>query len=288
MLSGVRFPVAALATVLACHPSATVENTMPVANLQTYRTLALRVHSSAFAAQGQAMYLEQALLQKLQGKCAFQPVAANGGADIVLDLNVTQTGRGGGGWVSNSNKATLETLLVMTDGVNGELIGTARIHGESSGMIINNSNPENEAIDVVATTVTDLLAKSGCGGPRIARAAEPPPPPPPGPGSDTPPPPGPGSAAPPDESHRAQADALNEQGKEKLQLADMNGALALFQQANTMLPDARYQYNICVTYDALEQWDNATAACKKARSMNPEARLIPKIDHKLDLIAHHQ
>ena len=49
--------------IAACHPSATVENTMPIANLQSYRSLALRVHSTAFAAQGQAMQLESAVLE---------------------------------------------------------------------------------------------------------------------------------------------------------------------------------------------------------------------------------
>ncbi|HSD91211.1 MAG TPA: hypothetical protein VLB44_26995, partial [Kofleriaceae bacterium] len=50
---------------VACHPSATVEHTMPVANLQAYRTVALRVRSTAFASQGQATWLEQATINHL-------------------------------------------------------------------------------------------------------------------------------------------------------------------------------------------------------------------------------
>lgn len=276
--------------IAACHPSATVQNTMPVANLQSYRTVALRVRSTAFAAQGQAMFLENATLDKLQKQCGFERVgrADSGPADVVLDLNITNTGRGGGGFISNENQATIDTLLVLTDGVNGELLGTARIHGQSSGMIVNGAPPENEAVDIVAKTVADLLAKSGCKGPRIART-EPPPPPGPGSGSGStePTPPGPGSAA-PDESHRAEADELNKQGSEKLQRADLAGALATFQQANSLLPDARYEFNVCLTYEALEQWDNALAACRQARTMNPQAKLVAKIDHRLDLLAHHQ
>ncbi len=259
---------------------------MPVANLQSYRTVALSVKSTAFAAQGQAMSLEAAVLDKLHRQCGFEQIGRAGGAaaDVVLDLNITATGRGDGGLISNSSKATMETLLVLSDGQTGELLGTARIHGESSGMIINNAPPENEAIDVVAKSVADLLAKSGCSGPRVARV-EPPPAPDPKPGT------GSGSAGgppPPDESHRADAEKLNEAGKDKLRGADIQGALASFQQANAVLPDPRYQFNVCLAFEAGEQWDNATAACQKARGMNPEPKLVAKIDHHLDLLVHHQ
>jgi tetratricopeptide (TPR) repeat protein len=142
-------------------------------------------------------------------------------------------------------------------------------------------------MDAIAKAVVDVLGKSGCVGQRVARAAEPPPPPPNN-GSATPPPDGGSAAPPPDESHRADAEALNDQGKDKLQNADMQGALALFQQANQLLPDAKYAFNTCLAFEALEQWANAIAACKQARGMNPEARLVTKIDHRLDLLSHHQ
>src|SRR5262249_50276436 len=153
-------------------------------------------------------FLERSLLQRLQQMCGFEQVGRPGAtpADVVLDLNITQRGRGGKGWVRNANLATLETLLVLTDGQTRELLGTPRIHGESSGMIINNQTPEAEALDVVAKSIAELLAKSGCSGPRVARA-EPPPPPPPPPDSGS----GSGSAG-PDDSHRTEAEALNDQG----------------------------------------------------------------------------
>ena len=280
-----------------CHPSATVEHTMPVANLQTYRTVALRVQSTAFAAQGLAAYMETAVLTKLHEKCGFEHAGRPGGqpADVVLDLNITNHGRGGGGWMQNSSTATIDTLLVLTDGMNGELLGTARIHGKSSGMIINGAPPENEAIEVVAKTIADLLAKSGCSGPRLARAEPPPPPPNTGSGASS----GSaeqqgsgssgGSGTPPiDDKKRADAEALNEQGKEKLRTADIAGALVAFQQAVALVPDGRYQYNVCLTLEAQERWDDAIAACKSARGMTSDARLVAKIDHRLDLIAHHQ
>ena len=107
------------------------------------------------------------------------------------------------------------------------------------------------------------------------------------------PPPGPdaGSAtahSAPDETHRAEAEALNEQGKDKLRSADVSGAIAAFQQANALVPDARYEFNVCLALEAQEQWDNAVAACRQARAMNPQAKLATKIDRRLDLLQHRQ
>lgn len=251
---------------------------MPVANMQSFRSVALRVHSSAFAAQGQAMQLESSVLSKLHQACSFEQITGAQAVhpDLILDLNVTNTGRGGGGIISNSSTARLDTLLVISDGETGDLLGTARIHGESSGMIINNAPPENEAIDAVAKAVADMFVKSGCSGPRIAKA-EPPPPVPPTP-----------TDVKPDESHRAEAEKLNEDGKQKLFIADVPGAIAAFQQANALLPDARYEYNVCSALGAAEQWDNAILACKQARTMNPQPALVAKIDHKIDLLQHRQ
>jgi tetratricopeptide (TPR) repeat protein len=289
MLAGMRAPYLVVAALcLGCHPSASVERTMPVANLQTYRTVALRV-SAVPQAQGQAYYLESAVLDRLHGQCGFESVGRAGGqpADLYLDLNVTGAGRGGGGWITNANLATIDTLLVLTDGQNGELIGSARIHGQSSQMSINNNNPEQQAVDVIAKTIADMLAKSGCGGPRIARAAPPPPPP----VTHQNPPPATGSGSAPvavdTEAHRAEADKLNEDGKLKFRSADLQGAIALFQQANQLAPDAKYVYNTCLAYEALQQWDQAMATCKQARS-TAKPELQATIDHRLDLLSHHQ
>jgi hypothetical protein len=267
-----------LVVMAGCRPSATVESTMPVANLQSYRSVALRVKSTAFAAQGQARFLEASVIQKLRAQCGFEQIGQDPKSDVVIDLNITQSGRGAGGALINTNVATIDTLLVLSDGQDGELLGTLRIHGKSSGLIINNAPPENEAVEVVAKTVVDTLAKSGCGGPRIARVSKPPP-------VD----PGVGSAGPepaqPDEAKRAEAEALNTQGKEKLYGADTAGALAAFQQASALVPDARYEFNVCLTLVAQEQYPSAQQACQRARGLNPEPKLAAKIDQRLELLA---
>src|SRR5690606_11798794 len=80
----------AFVLLIACRPSASVERTMPVASLQSYRTVSLRVRSSTFASQGTAMMMESAVLGKLRERCGFEAVAAPGQpADVVLDLNIT-------------------------------------------------------------------------------------------------------------------------------------------------------------------------------------------------------
>ena len=110
----------ALALLLACRPTASVERTMPVANLQSYRSVALRVHSSTFASQGVAMMMEQSVVQKLRQACGFEAVgpAGTSPADVILDLNITNKSRGAG-W--KDNEVVIDTLLVLSDGVDGEL-----------------------------------------------------------------------------------------------------------------------------------------------------------------------
>jgi tetratricopeptide (TPR) repeat protein len=283
--------LAIAALLLSCKPSATVENTMPVANLQSYRSIALRAHTNAFASQGQAMMLEGSLTQRLRQKCGFEavgPINSTANPDVVLDLNITKVGRNTGGTFSNTNQAVVDVLVVLTDGRDKELLGTATIHGKSSGMIINNNNPETQAIEVVADTIATLLTKSGCSGPRIARID----PPPPDSGSNGPiPNTGSNSAnVPPpiDDATKQKAEALNEAGKEKLYGADLAGALALFQQAMGLVPDPRYEFNVCLTFGAQEQWDNAIAACRQARSMNPNEQLAQKIDRRLESLQKRQ
>ena len=150
---------------------------MPVANLQAYRTVGLRVQSTAFAAQGLGVYLETAVLDKLRQRCGFEQVARAGGApaDVLLDLNITNTARGGGGWVSNNNVATLDTLLVLSDGQNGELLGTARIRGKSSGAIALNELSRSRGTSGSAFSLivsdADVCMMNTCSSPALIPAS---------------------------------------------------------------------------------------------------------------------
>jgi tetratricopeptide (TPR) repeat protein len=273
----------ALLLLAACKPSATIQATSPVANLQSYQTVGVVVHTNQFASQGMAQMLEASVVGYLQQGCGFSSVGRLGNAkpDVKLDLTITSSRRGGDGVITNPNTAVVDTLVVLSDGQAGDLLGTMRIRGKSSGMIVNNNLPENQAIDVVAKTIGEVFIKSGCSGPRVAKAV---------PLPDNPLPPAdpnhPGPTI--DESKRPQAEQLNDQGKEKLYAADLAGALALFQQAAAVLPDAKYQFNVCLALGAQEQWDPALAACRQAKTMNPNAQLAEKIDRRIDLLQKRQ
>lgn len=266
--------------LVACHPSASVQNVTSVGNLQAVHSVGLRVHSSSFATQGVAMMMENAVAGHLKQQCSFEQIApaAQAPADLVLDINIVNSGRGTE-W--GGSQTTIDTLLVLSDG-EGDPLGTAKIRGRSSGSITGGGGQDSEAIEVIAKTIADMLAKSGCAGPRLAKAA-PDPVPDAGVGSGSAA--GPGA---PDESKRAEADALNDKGKDRLFNADSQGALGFFQQAEALLPDPKYQFNVCVALGALEQWDAATQACNQAKGMNPPPKLAAKIDQRLQGLAQHQ
>jgi hypothetical protein len=274
---------------------------MPVANLQSFQTVAVRVRARAPQLRGLAGGLKQQLEARLATQCTgFQEVPPNSqGVDIMVDLNVTAANRGGTGVIRNMSQENVETLLVLSDGSTGELLGTAHIHGQSSGLQQGGGSPEGEAVAVVAKAVADVLVTSGCVGTRtpkpvptvVADVTPPngsdsttPPPPGPGPGSGATPPP----ATAPDPTILAKAEALNDSGKDKLRSADVPGALADFQSANTTVADARYEFNVCLAFEAEQSWNDAIGACKQAQGMNPKAELVVKINARIDLLQHHQ
>lgn len=266
-----RAALALALLLVACKPTASVQRTTPITNLASYRTLALRVRATGSAPQELAPMLEQALTSRLAQVCQFDAVVpADSSADLVLDLNITSLVRGGTGYVRNEAQVETDTLMILSDGQDGQPMGTAAIRGKSSGTIINDAPQDKEAIEVTARTIGKLLATSGCTGPRVARVVTPP---------DT------GSAAAPpvvDESKRAEAEALNEQGKELLFAADLAGARAKFEQALQLVPDAKYQFNVCIALGAQERTAEAITACEKARTMAPPERLAAKIDQRLE------
>jgi len=268
----VRAALALALLLVACKPTASVQRTTPITNLASYRTLALRVRATGSAPQQLAGMLEQALTSRLAKVCQFDAVVpAGSSADLVLDLNITNLVRGGTGYVRNEAQVETDTLMILSDGQDGQPMGTAAIHGKSSGTVINNAPQENEAIEVTARTIGKLLATSGCTGPRVARVVTPP-----DSGTATEPPPV------VDESKRAEAEALNEQGKELLFAADVAGARASVGQALRWVPDGKYQFNGCRALGAQERTAEGITAGEKARTMNPPERLAAKIDQRLE------
>ncbi len=298
-----RLLSAALLVAVGCGPSAKVTRTTPVADLQSYGVVAVRADGNVSGDLVQQ--LESSTIQQLAQRCQFSAVlpAAQMGQnkpDLVLDLNLQRTFRGGTGFIKNQNKATVEVLAVLSDGVSDDLLGSAWIQGESSSVMVSGVSPEGQAVDAVAKKIAQVLGNSGCKGPRVARA-EPPPE-----NGDT------GSAGDTGDSGNAGdtgdsgnagdtgdsgnagdtgdaakkegAEALNDAGKAAFKKADMTTAAAKFQAAGDLYPDPRYDFNLCMTYEALKRYDEAIATCQKVIDKQPEQRLIDKAKDRIEII----
>lgn len=293
-----------------CGASAKVTRSTPVADLQTYRVAGIRAQGIP-QATGLVEQLGMSTVSSVMEKCQFDSVVLDGQAgaqpDLWIDLNLQKSFRGGTGIIQNENKATVEVLMVLSDGIDDELLGSAYITGESSSVAISGTSPEGSAVDAVAKVIGDLLGKSGCTGTRVARAPDPVEPPPGDDDDDTPPPsddddddvpppddddddmppgdddddddtPNPEAAA------KAAAEALNDEGKSLFKNGNVNGAVAKFEQAADTFPDPRYNYNLCVGYENLERYDEAAAQCQMVIDAKPEKRLIDKATNRLGII----
>ena len=268
-----------LALIAACAPQATVRKASPVADLKVYRKVLVRGQAGQMAAwQGEELANRTAA--QLQALCGFDAVftgAGDGGRDdfdLIVDLNILAAGRGGGGIIQNPNLAVVDVAMILSDGLNDELLGSAQIRGQSSAVLVNGANPEQQALAVVSQEVGKILLKSGCGGPRIARTdpVEPEPPP---------------KAEKPEvtEEQIAEAEAANSRGKELFRGAKVAEARAEFERAIQLNPDPRYIMNLCLAHEALNDFDTAIQTCERVIQAKPEPRLAKKAEQRIILIA---
>lgn len=272
--------LAAAAITSACTPSATVQRTTPVANLQVYRKVLVR-GSAGQMARWEGGDLANRTARFLQGQCQFDAVFVDGNGapdskyDLIVDLNVLSSTRGGGGLIKNPNLAVVEVAMILSDGIDDELLGSASIRGQSSAVVVNNASPESQALEAVAQQVGKLLVKSGCGGPRIARA-EPPPP-------EEKEPPKPAKPEVTDEQI-AEAERYNDEGKKEFRSAQVEKARASFERAIGLNPDPRYMMNLCLAHEALKHYEEAITHCQKVIAAKPEPRLRQKAEQRIQLI----
>ncbi len=97
----------------------------------------------------------------------------------------------------------------------------------------------------------------------------------------------------PSESHaqdaekRAQAEELNNQGKQRIKQLDLEGAAARFRAAMQLVDDPRYAFNLCYTLDKSNKLEEARVACQDVVSSGDPrlgekaAALLETIDAKL-------
>jgi hypothetical protein len=264
-----------------CRPSATVQRTTPVANLQTYRSALIRVAASP-EAQSQIPQLERSASDRVRTSCQFEQVLIGQSStppDLIVDLKIQRAFRGGDGIVQNPNLAIVDVTMVLSDGINDELIGSADIRGQSSQVLVGGAVPESQAVDAVAGKIAEVMSKSGCNGPRLARAADDPPGPDIGNPADA------GPNAPPDDARKAQAEQLNDEGKELFRAAEMAAAKGKFEQAISIHADPRFLFNLCLAQETLKEYDQATATCQQVLGMSPAPRLAEKAKERLAIIA---
>ncbi len=150
-----------------------------MASLQSYKVVGVR----AKGGYNLSRILASQTVAQLSRRCQFTNVELSNYSrtkpDLILDLKIHRSWRGGSGIIQNQNKATVDVLLVLSDGIDSELLGSAWIRGQSASLALNVAGrpqaPEEDALGAVAKTVADILGKSGCRGPRVARAPDPPP-----------------------------------------------------------------------------------------------------------------
>ncbi len=263
----------------ACNPSAKIKSTTPIASLQSYQVALVRVA----AAPGLEYYtpvLEFSAAEAILSKCSFVRVVgptqiANLRPDLIVDLTIRNTARGGGGYITNPNLAVVDVTMVLSDGQDESLLGSTEIQGKSSG-VSTGQDPESQALVAVAKRVSAVLANSGCFGQRIARAA---------PSAEPPlrqPDPGEPVVTPAD---LAAAETANDEGKRLFRAADIAGAKVHFTRATTLAADPRYFFNLCLAQEGLSEFDQAVQSCRKVLSLSPTQRLADKASQRLEIIA---
>lgn len=280
-----RIAVCFAVVLCSCRPSATVQRTTPVANLQPYQGVLVRGTGASARGKGRLVYmLERAAADRIRGRCAFLDVQAASQAearqvDLILDVTVQRSYRGGEGLIQNENLATVDVKLVLSDGIDQELVGSADIQGKSAGIVINDVSPEEEAVGAVADSIADLLVMSGCTGPRVARANR---------TED----PGGEPVAEPVSDQRSdaasRAEAENDEGKRLFRGADVEAAKTHFEAAIALHRDPRFVFNLCLAEEALGELDAAVDACRKVIGMKPDKALDEKARLRLELIASKQ
>ena len=283
---GILLGIAVLAATLVatlgssgCTPKATVQRSTPVANLRIYHGVMVR-GSSAPGLENLANDLTQRTARYVEQQCEFQAVFTGvtntkptKDIDLVVDLSVLKSSRGGGGIVQNPNVAVVDVKMALSDVTSDELIGSASIQGQSPAVVTNQARPEEVAIDVVAKQVTTMLMSSGCKGKRLGRV---------GPAEPKATPKAVTTEVTPEQV--AQAEALSEEGKAAFREGDPAAAKTKFEEAIAINPDPRYIMNQCLAEEALEQYDAASATCQRVIDAKPEQRLADKAGERIKLI----
>ena len=83
----------------------------------------------------------------------------------------------------------------------------------------------------------------------------------------------------------AQAEAANNEGKRLFRAAEIASAKEQFLLAIRLVPAPKYQFNLCLAHEALNEYDAAAAACQNVINGGTDQRLSEKAQQRLSIIA---
>jgi hypothetical protein len=192
-----------------------------------------------------------------------------------------------GGLIQIQNVAYADMSLVLTDGVNEELLGSAEILAESAKMQVANTDPYTQALTAAADKLSEVMVKAGCGKPRQERIVEAPPQPPVQPPvgvTDAGVPVDPTQPTGPSAEDLARATQLNDQGKQAFRSGDAATAEARFAEAVKLVQDPRYYFNLCLSRESQKKLDAALQACSEVERAGASQRLVDKARMRIKLI----
>lgn len=261
VLWGVACGIAVLGGV-GCGPSGSLKTVVPVkGKVGAYNSVMVRV-TSAPANDSEAQQIENITAYRIRTLCGYPTVltyrvSPQTPAELLVDLRIGSVERVGSALGGLAGQARVALALDLIEVGTGTRVGAAQIEGLSSGGSAFAGTTE-EAIEQTVNRIQRFLADAGCQvhPPGYATATPPT-------GTDggvTPP----GGGVPAGAGPALQAEGLNQEGKDLYKAKSYAAAAEKFKAAATLVPDARYDLNLCLALKATKDYDGALAACQRA------------------------
>ena len=239
-------------------------------------------------AANEAVELEAVVAARLRSMCGYQEVylaSANpeAPAALLVDARIALLER-----VDSSDRAMLGAMagqarmVVAVDFIDlktKQRIGAAEVEGTSSGGSTL-AGGTDEAMERVVEKIVEVMRQDGCSARAPGQVATTGGGGGGGGGGGEDPPGGGGTTLTP----AVQAEAYNQEGKDLYKAKDFKGALAKFEAAVAVAPEARYYFNVCAAHDQLGNRDAALAACSEVLNRNPNEELKSKTEKRIEAI----
>lgn len=272
--------VAVMALAGACGPGGSMKTLVPVKQkIGAYSSVMVRA-TAAPANDSEAQQIENIAAYRIRTLCGYPTVltyrvSPTTPAELLVDLRIGSVERVGSGERAAlgglAGQARVALALDLIEVSSGSRVGAVQIEGLSSGGSAFAGTTE-EAIEQTVNRVQRFLADSGCQvhPPGYASAG----PSTVSPGGNVAPP---GTQAPAGAGPALQAEGLNQEGKDLYKAKSYAAAAEKFRAAATLVPDARYDLNLCLALKATKDWAGATTACERAsQSTSPELQAKAK------------